>query len=464
MADKRNNIIRDQKPGSRKLVHSSVTSVTPSFYQQEYPKLVAFLEKYFEYIQDTDGFGDFIAKLQDVRNVDITESEYAEILFDNEFGSAFPELASIDETVAIRLFEYWYKSKGTREAVEAYFRIFLNTNVEVTYPKDEMLIVDGGNWDEDLGDYSDNDSKLDETTARIQDDWFYQAYSYLVTAGQSISDWGNTFEKAAHPAGFNVFGKVELSGTTAAFNNIATRSPTIVPGFQDLDAEILLLGSAAHAMGVAPQVITKTFINLLGKALVDEHSFTDVNRNWYTSTYAIYDLHETAIGDLETSNATQLRRPARIDISVSPPPPPPALGSELLTNGPGGFSGTTNWVTGSGETETEVSGRLRVTVDSTGSVYVSQAVTLDTGKTYRLQGSFSRGTLDDNIFLRVAGSSILSLSSVQTLDTFVDPNDGSFSADFTPGVTSMHVGFRVNSGPSIGEYFEIIDISLKEVL
>lgn len=463
MADKRNNIIRDQKPGSRKLVHSPVATVTPPFYQSEYPKLVAFLEKYFEYIQDTDGFGDFITKLQDIRNVDVTESTYAEILFDNEFGSAFPELASIDETVAIRLFEYWYKSKGTKEAVEAYFRIFLNTNVEVTYPKDEMLIVDGGNWDDDLGDYTDNDSKLDETTARIQDDWFYQAYSYLVTAGQSISDWGDTFNKAAHPAGFNVFGKVELSGTTAAFNNIATRSPTIVPGFQTLDAEILLLGSAAHAMGVSPQVITKTFINLLGKALVDNHSFTDINRNWYTSTYAIYDLHETSIADLETSNATPLRRPARIVLEEYTPPAP-SLGPELLTNGPGGFSGTTNWVTGTGETETEVSGRLRVTVDSTGSVYVSQAVTLNTSKTYRLQGSFSRGTLDDDILLRVAGIGTLQLSSVQTLDTFVDPNDGSFSADFTPGVTSMHVGFRVSSGPSVGEYFEIIDISLKEVL
>ena len=314
MADKRNNIIRDQKPGSRKLVHSPVATVTPPFYQSEYPKLVAFLEKYFEYIQDTDGFGDFITKLQDIRNVDVTESTYAEILFDNEFGSAFPELASIDETVAIRLFEYWYKSKGTKEAVEAYFRIFLNTNVEVAYPKDEMLIVDGGNWDDDLGDYTDNDSKLDETTARIQDDWFYQAYSYLVTAGQSISDWGDTFNKAAHPAGFNVFGKVELSGTTGVFNNIATRSPTIVPGFQTLDAEILLLGSAAHAMGVSPQVITKTFINLLGKGLVDEHSFVDVRRNILSSTYAIYDLHEVAISDFETSDANQLRRPARVDL------------------------------------------------------------------------------------------------------------------------------------------------------
>lgn len=320
MADKRNNIIRDQKPGSRKLVHSPVAAVTPSYYQQEYPQLVEFLEKYFEYIEDTAGFGDLLQKLKDIRNIDVTEEAYVQILSSKEYGAALPDLSSIDETAAVRLFEYWYKAKGTRAAVEMYFRIFLNTNVEVVYPRENMLIVDGGDWDESQVRYTTVKSLIDEPRAVIQDDFYYQAFSYLIRSGQSISDWGDTFYRAAHAAGFKVFGEVELSGVIGNFNNIATNSPTIQPGFQTLDAEILILGAAAHAMGVSPQIITKAF-KILGRVgQVDDFTFAEINNNLQQSTYRVYDFHETPISDFDPVGAesryTTLHRPARIIVEA----------------------------------------------------------------------------------------------------------------------------------------------------
>lgn len=316
MADKRNSIIRDQKPGTRKLVHSPVATVAPSYYQQEYPKLVDFLEKYFEYIEDTAGFGDLLNKLKDVRDIDVSESEYVDILASTEFGAALPDLSSIDEAAAVRIFEYWYKSKGTKAAVDMYFRVFLNTNVEVVYPKDNMLIVDGGEWDDDEDRYVGVNSLIDEPRAVIQDDFYYQAFSYLIRSGQSIKDWGDTFYRAAHAAGFKVFGEVELSGVIGNFNNIATNSPTTQPGFQTLDAEILILGAAAHTMGMSPQIIIKAFKVLGRVADVDDFSFADVNNNLQVSTYRVYDLHETPVSDFSPvgieSRYTTLHRPARI--------------------------------------------------------------------------------------------------------------------------------------------------------
>jgi hypothetical protein len=462
MTDKRNTIVRDQKPNSTKIELTSAAALTPGFYQSEYPNFIAFLEKYLEYIRDTEGFGDLIEKLRDIRNIDVTEEEYAEIMKSFEYGKDFPNLASVDDSLAIRVFEYWYKSKGTRAAIETYFQVFLNSEATIEYPKDNILIVDGGDYNSSTLQYNNVNSHIDETTMVIQDDFYYQIYSYLVKSGVSFNDWGVTFQKVAHPAGWNVFGEVQI--TSLAQFPYLTRSPTIQPGFQIADADVLVLGSAAMAMGASAQTVYKIIKHFQSESTFQTYSFEDVNTNLLNGTYTISSFADTPISDFDPVGAstryTSRQRPARIGITVTPV----SLGSELLTNGPGGFSGTTNWSTGTGETATEVSGRLRVTVDATGSVYVSQAVTLNTSKTYRLQGSFSRGTLDDDIFLRVAGSAILSLSSVQTLATFVNPNDGSFSADFTPGVTSMHVGFRVNSGPSIGEYFEIIDISLKEVL
>lgn len=312
MSNTRNRIVSDKKSGSTRLEHVSVASVTPSYYNQQYPELIAFLEKYFEYIQSTEGFNDLIDKLRDIRNIDITEPEYAEILSKGEFGNGFPDFTTIEHALAIRIFEYWYRSKGTKEAIETYFRVFLNTEAEVTYPKDNMFIVDGGNWNNDEQRWNTVDSQLDETTMVIQDDYYYQIYSYLITSGISVIDWGSTFEKVGHAAGWNVFGKVQLK-ELAQFEYL-TRSPTQVPGFQISDALLLIFGSAAHAMGAHMQTIVKTFDVFLAQSF-STFSFDDVQNNLYYSPYTIADLYDVSINDFNTSAITELRRPATIDIT-----------------------------------------------------------------------------------------------------------------------------------------------------
>jgi hypothetical protein len=314
MPDKRTAIVRDQKPAQVNLQRTSVAAVTPAYYQSEYPQLVQFLEKYFEYIRETAGFGDLLAKLKDVRNFDITEEEYAKILL-TEYGADFPDLSTIDENLAIRIFEYWYKSKGTKEAIEAYFRVFLNTEAEVQFPRDNMFIIDGGEWDDDEDRYLNTNSHLDEVSMVIQDDYFYQVYSYLIKSGVSFVDWGTTFNNVAHPAGWNVFGQVQIS-SQASFA-VGTKSPTIVPGFQVKDANVLILGAAAHAMGASAQVIMKTY-RLLQTAETQDFNFEDVNINLLKSTYRISSFHDVQIGnfreDVAASTPTTRMRPARIDI------------------------------------------------------------------------------------------------------------------------------------------------------
>lgn len=318
MTDKRNLIIRDQKPGTTKVELSTAAASIPSFYQSEYPKFVQFLEKYIEYIQDTEGFGDLINKLRDIRNIDITEEEYAKIMKDNEYGLGFPDLSSVDDSLAIRIFEYWYKSKGTRAAIEMYFRVFLNSDSEVSYPKDNMLIVDGGDYNTTESRYNNVNSHIDETTMVIQDDYYYQIYSYLIKSGVSSVDWGDTFQKVAHPAGWNVFGEVEIA-SLAKFPFL-TRSPTVVPGFQIVDASVLVLSSAAHAMGASIQTIQKIIHYVQTAASLQTYSFEDVNINLLKSTYAINSFHDNPISDFDPIGAgvriTQKQRPARIIITT----------------------------------------------------------------------------------------------------------------------------------------------------
>lgn len=319
MTDKRNTIVRDQKPNSTKIELTSAAALTPGFYQSEYPNFIAFLEKYLEYIRDTEGFGDLIEKLRDIRNIDITEEEYAEVMKSFEYGKDFPNLASVDDSLAIRIFEYWYKSKGTRAAIETYFEVFLNSEAVVTYPKDNILIVDGGDYNSDTLQYNNVNSHIDETTMVIQDDFYYQIYSYLVKSGVSFSDWGTTFQKVAHPAGWNVFGEVQI--TSLAQFPYLTRSPTIVPGFQTADADVLVLGSAAMAMGASVQTVYKIVKHIQTQATFQTYSFEDVNTNLLDGTYTIASFADTPISDFDPVGAntryTSRQRPARIIITTS---------------------------------------------------------------------------------------------------------------------------------------------------
>lgn len=289
-----------------------VREALPSFYLTEYPKFVEFLETYMEFMADSEGFDDLLGKLTDVRDIQLADPELVSALR-LEYGADFPNLSTIDDSTIIRLFEYWYRSKGTKEGVEAYFRLFLNSEAEMVLPRDNMLRCSDGVWDEDLEVFTETTGHLSEATMVIQDSYYYQIFSYLIRSEISIVDWGTIFEKLAHPAGWIFFGEVQIT-ETAAFSAL-TFSPTIQPGLQTRDANLLVLATVAMAMGASAQQLRK----ILGaKAFADPYSFQDVNINLFTSTYTIgawVDEPIQTFVDNLASQRTSIRAPARIIIT-----------------------------------------------------------------------------------------------------------------------------------------------------
>ena len=62
------------------------------------------------------------------------------------------------------------------------------------------------------GEFFGADGKISEDVMRVQDSNFYQDYSYVVRVGQSINEWRDAIKSTVHPAGWNVFGEVEVVG------------------------------------------------------------------------------------------------------------------------------------------------------------------------------------------------------------------------------------------------------------
>ena len=66
------------------------------------------------------------------------------------------------------------------------------------------------------GEFFGSDGKISEDVMRVQDSNFYQDYSYVIRVGQSINEWRDAIKSTVHPAGWGVFGEVEVKGLASA--------------------------------------------------------------------------------------------------------------------------------------------------------------------------------------------------------------------------------------------------------
>ena len=66
------------------------------------------------------------------------------------------------------------------------------------------------------GNFLNSEGQVSEVIIRIQDSFYYQDYSYVIKVGQSINEWRDAIKSTVHPAGWNVFGEVEVVGRANA--------------------------------------------------------------------------------------------------------------------------------------------------------------------------------------------------------------------------------------------------------
>ena len=87
------------------------------------------------------------------------------------------------------------------------------------------------------GEFFGADGRISADIIRVQDSNFYQDYSYVVKVGQSINEWRDAIKSTVHPAGWNVFGEVEIVGrakTGVVAQTVDSYSPELASLFSTL--------------------------------------------------------------------------------------------------------------------------------------------------------------------------------------------------------------------------------------
>lgn len=131
---------------------TEITSITafvddllPEHVQVNYPELVGFAKAYAEYLQTENRAGYYTNRVDEQRDIDMVDEEFLTLL-QREIGVAVPRQFAAEPRLFYKQLTSFYRARGTSNSIESFFKLLFDDEVEIDFPKDEMLIPSDGKW------------------------------------------------------------------------------------------------------------------------------------------------------------------------------------------------------------------------------------------------------------------------------------------------------------------------------
>lgn len=144
-------------------ISTVVSKQLPEYVRDDYATLVAFIEAYYDYLDDNYTE----RNLQDLRDVDNTLDSFIQY-FKNEIhcllDSDFPNCPNLDERHFIKFAKQMYSAKGSEAAYKLLFRLLYNKELDIFYPGSLMLRTSDGKWQQDISFFANVTSAGFEAT------------------------------------------------------------------------------------------------------------------------------------------------------------------------------------------------------------------------------------------------------------------------------------------------------------
>ena len=125
----------------------SVTELLPEYFQEEFGvdsgSLTKLLDLYYQYLDEnsTHAFHKEISNLFSTRDAAQTDQTYLDELI-KEIGNGLQSASFFQNPrLMAKLIPLFYKSKGSLVTAEGFFRGFYGQEVDIQYPKDNLLYI-----------------------------------------------------------------------------------------------------------------------------------------------------------------------------------------------------------------------------------------------------------------------------------------------------------------------------------
>jgi hypothetical protein len=212
-----------------------VESLLPEYLRDSSENLIKLLEDYYIFMNKGYNPSYEINTIAEERDIDTADHYIGNI--QRQIAATVPRNLVTDKVKLYKNLVKYYNERGTTESIQTFFKILLEDNVEVHYPKQDMLIPSDGKWSAADNRYLNNDGFLSDKK-KLQDSYFYQKFSYVIRTGNNVDVWRDAFNKLVHPSGFIFFGEIFL--LLLALDQ-QSKMPSIQPGLiSDEDIPLLI--------------------------------------------------------------------------------------------------------------------------------------------------------------------------------------------------------------------------------
>jgi len=126
-------------------ISSLVQNQFPAFYKEEGPKFLAFMEAYYEYMEQNGKLTDGIRNLKSYSDIDKTTEEYLDY-FLYTFVPSLPVDIIANKELLVKNIKQGNLARGTLQSYKLLFRVLYDEDIDFLYPADQILKVSDGDW------------------------------------------------------------------------------------------------------------------------------------------------------------------------------------------------------------------------------------------------------------------------------------------------------------------------------
>jgi hypothetical protein len=122
-----------------------VEAQLPDFIRADHPEFVTFIKKYYEYLEQEDKAVYTNRNLYDYADLDTTRADLL-TYFKQKIIPDFPEKSELSKEKIIKSAREFYAKKGTADSFKFLFRVLYGEDIDVYFPKEDILRASDGKW------------------------------------------------------------------------------------------------------------------------------------------------------------------------------------------------------------------------------------------------------------------------------------------------------------------------------
>jgi hypothetical protein len=128
-----------------KFISPFIASQFPAFYRDQGSTFVAFLQAYYEWMEQEGNVINSARSLLDYMDIDQTEQQFIKH-FKNTYIQSLPESIISNKQLLVKHILDLYRTKGTQRAYELLFQILFGENIDIYIPSNYIIKPSDGVW------------------------------------------------------------------------------------------------------------------------------------------------------------------------------------------------------------------------------------------------------------------------------------------------------------------------------